>query len=176
MTGRAHGGGVVLHMTLDAGAHGRHAGCLGHRFYLGDLAVAHFAFHPGIQMFLVRPRYSGEDSIDSNPRHGLARFRVGGKFFDRGFFGGNRMMAGHAGSDRRERHEIARCWIGMAGGALQANRKVYLVTVGKWLRGRRVIGRVVGHCLFYRRRVGGLPGAGAPYGERHGQKKCRSRG
>jgi hypothetical protein len=176
MTSSAHSGGVILHVAFDADAHGRHAGCLVHRFHLGDLAVAHFALHSRIQVFLVRPRYAGEHSIDSNPRHGLARFRVGGKFLDRGFLGGNRMMAGHAGGDRRERHEIAGCGIGMAGGALQANRKMYLVAIGKWLRGRRVIGRVVGHDLFYRCRGSGLPGTGAPHGERHRQKKCRSWG
>lgn len=176
MTGGAHAGGVVLHVTLDADTHGGHAGGLGHRFHFGDLSVTHLAFHSGIQVFLVRPRYAGKHSIDSNPGHGLARFRIGGKFPDRGFLGGDRMMAGHAGGDRRERHEIARCGIGMAGGALQAKRKVLLVTVGKWLLGRGMIGRVVGHDLFYRCRVSGLPGIGAPHGERHRQKKCRSRG
>ena len=69
---RASRRGIVQRVAMQANAHRRGAGGFRHRFHLGHLAVAGFAFHAGVQVFAVRPRHAGEDLINANPWHGLA--------------------------------------------------------------------------------------------------------
>ena len=55
MTGDATALCLVQLMTINTSIHRGHALDVGHGFHLGNVTVAHFAFHAGIQMLAVIP-------------------------------------------------------------------------------------------------------------------------
>ena len=72
MASLADGGRAVVLMALEANAHGRDAGGLGHSFHVLHLSVAHLTFHSRFQMFTMCPINSYENFVDAHPGNGLA--------------------------------------------------------------------------------------------------------
>lgn len=55
MTGGASRLRVMQLVAVEAANHGIHAFHVGHDFHLADVAVAHFAFHPGVEVSAMAP-------------------------------------------------------------------------------------------------------------------------
>ena len=148
MAGLANGGSVVEFVAIDTHTHRRDARDLGHCSHIGDLTVARFALYTRFQVLAMRPVDSCRERVDAHPRDRPFRFCQGCKFLNRWFFCRNGGVAGHTGACRRESHQFPRLRICVAGAALQADCQMQLVAVRDRLRGRGLLGHVVGHVFF----------------------------
>ena len=119
MASLANGWSGMEFVAIDADAHRSHTRHLGHDSHVGNLAVARFTLHAGFQMFAVRPIHSWSEYINANPWDGLPRLGQRGELLDRGFLGGNCVVAGHARARRRKSHQVSRLRVGVAEKALQ---------------------------------------------------------
>ena len=74
MAGLADGRCAMSLVASETNTHGGDAGRLGHALHLGHLPVAHLAFHPGFEVFAMRPVDSWQDFVNAYPGDRLSGF------------------------------------------------------------------------------------------------------
>ena len=119
--------------------------------------MAHDALYASLQVLTMRPGHSRRQLINAHPRNRLGRLGKFGQLHDCWPILRDRLVAHHARGGGRKRHLDALIGISVALLALQTQRQVSLMAVGKGLRRCRVLRKVVGHLLFggYLLRLGG---------------------
>jgi hypothetical protein len=140
MTSRARGSGIVQLVAVEAANHGVHAFHVRHNLHLADVPVAHFALHSGVQMSPMAPCYSREDGVNPHPRNRRLRFVIRREFLNTRPILPEGGMTFHARGSLGESHQPATVGIRVTKLALQAQRQMSLVAIGK-----RLLGRGKGH-------------------------------
>jgi hypothetical protein len=136
MTGDAGGLSIMQFMTTDTTVHRRHAFDVRHGLHLANVTVAHLTFHASVQMRAMIPRRSREDGIHPHPRHCCFRFLISRELLNTRLIFRDRGMTCHARGSIRERHQISRIRVPVTALALQTQRQMSFVAIGKRLRGR----------------------------------------